>query len=297
MRSRHLAIIIVGTMSILIIAIALTSLSNNPVDPTPSEGQEPETDQSTTEEPTIELLTTEPQINTEQLHYTYNIVNIYPHNETSFTQGLVFENGVLYEGTGLYGQSTLRRVELETGKTLQIFTLPNQFFGEGITIFDEKIIQLTWRSNKGFVYDKHSFELLQEFDYPTEGWGITHDGSKLLMSDGTTTLYFLDPETFTQVGQIEVYDKDTGPVTMLNELEYIQGKVYANIWLEDKIAIINPQTGQVTGWINLENIYNLINPETGNVLNGIAYDENEDRLFVTGKRWSQLFEVELVPME
>lgn len=297
MRSRHLAVIIVGTMSILIIAIALTSVSNNPVDPTPSEGQEPETDQPTTEEPTTELLTTEPQINTEKLHYTYNIVNIYPHNETSFTQGLVFENGVLYEGTGLYGQSTLRRVELETGKTLQIFTLPNQFFGEGITIFDDKIIQLTWRSNKGFVYDKHSFELLQDFDYPTEGWGITHDGSKLLMSDGTTTLYFLDPETFTQVGQIEVYDKDTGPVTMLNELEYIQGKVYANIWLEDKIAIINPQTGQVTGWINLESIYKSINPETGNVLNGIAYDENEDRLFVTGKRWSQLFEVDLVPME
>ncbi len=297
MISRRLAGIVVGTIVILFIVNALILSSSNPVGPAPSEEKEQETKEPTIEEPTIPPPTTEPLVNTQPLYYSYDIVNSYPHNETAFTQGLVFEDGVLYEGTGLYGQSTLRRVELETGKTLQLCSIPNQFFGEGITIFDDKIIQLTWRSNRGFVYNKHSFELLQEFNYPTEGWGITYDGSKLIISDGTATLYFLDPETFTQGRQIEVYDNDTEPVTRLNELEYIQGKVYANIWMEEKIAIINPQTGQVTGWINLEGIQDLRNLDAGSVLNGIAYDEKEDRLFVTGKRWPQLFEVELVPLE
>ena len=227
--------------------------------------------------------------------YTYNVVNIYPHDKYAFTEGLVFENGVLYESTGLYGQSTLRRVELETGKILQSYALPNQFFGEGITIFGDKIIQLTWQSNKGFVYDKDSFDLLREFSYPTEGWGITYDGSRLIMSDGTATLYFLNPETFERVGQVDVYD--TGPVTRLNELEYIQGEIYANIWMEQKIAVINPQTGQVRAWIDLSGIQDLENQDTSNVLNGIAYDAEEDRLFVTGKRWPQLFEIKLIPLE
>lgn len=266
MKNRLLVIVFLCAFGILLIVAALILLSNS-------------------------------SVKTEPRYYTYNIVNAYPHNETAFTQGLVFEDGVLYEGTGLYGDSTLRRVELETGKTLQLYSLPNQYFGEGITIFDDKIIQLTWRSNQGFVYDKHSFELLREFTYPTEGWGITHDGSKLIMSNGTATLHFLDPETFTQVSEIEVYDNETEPVTRLNELEYIQGKVYANIWLEEKIAIINPQTGQVTSWINLEGIQDLENLGANSVLNGIAYDESMDRLFVTGKRWPQLFEVDLVPLE
>ncbi len=225
--------------------------------------------------------------------YTYNVVNIYPHDNNAFTQGLVFENGVLYESTGLYGQSTLRQVELEKGKILQSFTLPDQFFGEGITIFGDKIIQLTWQSNKGFVYDKFSFDLLREFSYRTEGWGITFDGSQLIMSDGTATLYFLSTETFEIARQIDVYD--TGPVTKLNELEYIKGEVYANIWKEEKIAIINPQTGQVRAWIDLSGIQDLENQNTGDVLNGIAYDTKEDRLFVTGKKWSNLFEIELIP--
>ncbi len=266
MKKRHLAGILIGAVLLVLSAFTLILLSNSPV-------------------------------NTEPVHYTYNAVNVYPHNETAYTEGLVFEDGVLYESTGLYGHSTLRRVELETGNTLQLYTLPNDLFGEGITIFDDKIIQLTWLSNRGFVYDKHSFKLLQEFDYPTQGWGITHDGSKLIMSDGTATLHFLDPETFTQIGQVEVYDPDTGPVTMLNELEYIHGKIYANIWQEEKIAIINPQTGQVTGWVDLEGIYDTENLGTGNVLNGIAYDEEGDRLFVTGKRWLQLFEISLIPVE
>lgn len=243
----------------------------------------------------IFILLSNSPVNLKPLNYTYDIIKVYPHDSNAFTQGLIFEDEVLYEGTGLYGQSTLRRVELETGKIMQLYTLPSQFFGEGITIFDNKIIQLTWRSNIGFVYDKHSFDLLAEFSYPTEGWGITNDGSRLIMSDGTATLYFLDPVTFEQVGQIEVHD--IGPVTELNELEYIKGEVYANIWKEEKIAIINPQSGEVTGWIDLEGIQDSENRDPNNVLNGIAYDAKEDRLFVTGKRWSQLFEINLIPLD
>ena len=264
MKRQHLAIILIIVSVIAASSVMLVLLSNSPVDPEP-------------------------------LHYTYNVVNVYPHDEAAFTQGLVFEDGVLYEGTGFYGQSTLRRVELETGDVTQLYSLSDGFFGEGITIFGDKIIQLTWRNNSGFVYDRSSFELLQEFEYPTEGWGITHNGSALIMSDGTATLYFLDPETFQKIGQVEVHDEE--PVTLLNELEYIQGRVYANIWTEEKIAIINPQTGQVTGWIDLTGLQDLVNQVTSDVLNGIAYDQNGDRFFVTGKRWSKLFEIELVPTE
>ena len=229
--------------------------------------------------------------------YTYKVVNTYPHDRDAFTQGLVFENGVLYEGTGLRGHSTLRRVELETGYILQIRELPAQFFGEGVTIYGNKIIQLTWQSNVGFVYDKESFELLQEFNYPTEGWGITHDGKRLIMSDGTSTLHFLDPETFEEIGRIEVLDRGS-PVTRLNELEYVQGEIYANVWQTDLIARIAPLTGQVTGWIDLKG---LLGPEDRSepvdVLNGIAYDAENDRLFVTGKLWPKLFEIELASLE
>jgi len=232
---------------------------------------------------------------TKPVNYTYNVVNVYPHDPNAFTQGLVIEQGVLYEGTGLYGGSTLRRVDLETGNVLQSYVLSNEFFGEGITVFGDKIIQLTWQNQKGFVYDKHSFDLLQEFSYPTEGWGITTDGSQLIMSDGTATLYFLDPETFETVGQVEVHDD--GPVTNLNEREYINGEIYANIWRTDKIAIINPQTGQVTAWIDLTGIYTPESSDPNSVLNGIAYDAEGDRLFVTGKLWSQLFEIELIAVE
>ena len=229
--------------------------------------------------------------------YTYNVVNTYPHDRTASTQGLVFENGVLYEGTGLRGRSTLRRVELESGDILQTRELPPQFFGEGVTIYGNKIIQLTWQSNVGFVYDKETFALLQEFNYPTEGWGITHDGKRLIMSDGTSALHFLDPETFEEIGRIEVRDNDS-PVTRLNELEYVQGEIYANVWQTDCIAKIAPLTGQVMGWIELEG---LLSPEDRServdVLNGIAYDDKNDRLFVTGKLWPKLFEIELISPE
>lgn len=228
------------------------------------------------------------------LVYTYKIINKFPHDPNAFTQGLVFEGGALYEGTGLCGHSSLREVKLETGDTLRVLELPVQYFGEGITIHDDRVIQLTYHSHVGFVYDKESFDLMHEFNYSTQGWGITHDGTHLIMSDGTSTLYLLDPATFEDVGQIEVSDS-IGPVTYLNELEYINGEIYANIWNTDLIAIISPQSGNVAGWIDLEG---LLRPEdiTGriDVLNGIAYDTDGDRLFVTGKYWPKLFEIELI---
>ncbi len=226
--------------------------------------------------------------------YSYCIVNIFPHDRGAFTEGLVYEEGVLYEGTGEYGRSTLRRVELETGRVLQLYALPPQYFGEGITIWGQKIIQLTWKNREGFVYDKIGLELFDLFRYSTEGWGITHDGTRLIMSDGTSTLYFWDPETLTEIGQVQVHD-DHGPVVRLNELEYVRGQVYANVWLTDRIAIIDPQTGQVTGWADLTG---LLHPDDYghqvDVLNGIAYDAEGDRLFVTGKWWSRLFEIKLI---
>lgn len=229
--------------------------------------------------------------------YTYKVVNTYPHDQQAFTQGLVFENGVLYEGTGLRGRSALRRVELETGHVLQIRELPTQFFGEGVTIHRNKIIQLTSQSGIGFVYDKDSFELLQEFNYPNEGWGITYDGEYLIMSDGTAELHFLDPEAFEEIKKIEVRDSD-GPVSKLNELEYVQGEIYANVWPTDRIAKIAPQTGQVIGWIELQR---LLSPQDYSgpvdVLNGIAYDSRNDRLFVTGKLWPKLFEIKEISLE
>jgi glutamine cyclotransferase len=228
------------------------------------------------------------------IQYTYTVVNEFPHDTNAFTQGLVIDHYVLYEGTGLTGHSTLRRVDLETGEVLQLYSLSNEFFGEGITVFGDKIIQLTWLSHTGFVYDKNSFELLQNFTYPTEGWGITHNGTHLIMSDGTANLYFLDPETFEGIGQIAVNDAST-PVTKLNELEYIKGEIYANVWYEEKIAVINPQSGNVKAWIDLTGIGATENTGGGNVLNGIAYNANEDKLFVTGKKWSKLYEIQLIP--
>jgi len=224
----------------------------------------------------------------------YRIVNTYPHDPRAFTQGLVFADGILYEGTGLRGQSSLRKVDLKTGNILRVRQLSAHFFGEGITIYGNRVIQLTWRAKVGFVYDRQTFQLLETFNYPTEGWGITHDGRSLIMSDGTSTLYFLDPQTFQEVDRLAVHTRD-GPVSRLNELEYVQGEIYANVWKTDRIARISPQTGEVVGWIDLEG---LLKPEDRNsridVLNGIAYDVENDRLFVTGKLWPKLFEIELV---
>ncbi len=222
---------------------------------------------------------------------SYQIVNTYPHDENAFTQGLVYYEGNLYEGTGLNGRSSLRRVDLETGKVLQNINLENKYFGEGITLFEDQLIQLTWRSQIGFVYDRESFEKLQEFTYPTEGWGLTHDGEHLIMSDGSNVLFFLDPETFEEVQRISVSERDQ-PVEMLNELEFIKGEIYANVWMSDRIVRISPTTGQVLGWIDLSGLRNpALAGNRDAVLNGIAYDAEKDRLFVTGKLWPNLFEI------
>ena len=227
--------------------------------------------------------------------YGYRVAHVYPHDAQAFTQGLVLHDGHLYEGTGLWGQSSLRRVELTTGTILYMHRLAPQFFGEGITILNDRIIQLTWRSQIGFVYNKQDFTLLQQFTYPTEGWGITHDGTNLIMSDGSSTLYILEPQHFSEIGRISVSDAN-GPVRSLNELEYVQSEIYANVWQTDRIAKIDPQTGRVTAWIDLSGLL----PPTDrrqrvDVLNGIAYDAEHDRLFVTGKLWPKLFEIEIVP--
>lgn len=260
MNKMYVMVIVTIAVSILIGSAVFVSLNSEPEDSTP-------------------------------VNYTYEVINVYPHDPNAFTQGLIIVEGVMFESTGLKGSSTLRRVDLETGNVLQNYALLEEFFGEGITVFDDKIIQLTYQQGIGFIYDKWSFDLLGEFNYSTEGWGITTDGTQLIMSDGSAYLYFLDPETFDVIGRIEVWDD--GPVERINELEYINGEVYANIWLTDRIAIINPNTGRVTGWIDLTGIYTSETINSNNVLNGIAYDTEGERLFVTGKRWSKLFQIEL----
>lgn len=229
------------------------------------------------------------------LNYTYAIVNRYPHDLNAFTEGLAYENGFLYEGTGLNGRSSIRKVDLNTGDILQIHEIPDQYFGEGITLYKDTLIQLTWKSHTGFVYNQKTFKLLSQFSYPTEGWGLTCDSDHLIMSDGSSTLYFLNPDTYKITGEIEVRDK-TIPITNINELEYINGDIFANIWQTNKIAIIEPSNGQVTGYIDLSGLLS-DQDYTGKVgvLNGIAYDATSDRLFVTGKLWPLLFEIKLVP--
>lgn len=227
--------------------------------------------------------------------YTVQIINTYPHDPTAFTQGLVFDNGKLYEGTGRWGESTLREVALETGTVLRSRPLEEQYFGEGITVFNDKIYQLTWQEQMGFIYDKTTFEPVQTFNYTTEGWGITHDDQRLIVSDGTSTIYFWDPNTLQETGRIIVRDH-TGPLNRLNELEFVNGEIWANIWLTDLIARISPETGDVLGYIDLKGLLDTSTlTQPADVLNGIAYDAAADRLFVTGKLWPTLFEIKVVP--
>jgi glutamine cyclotransferase len=226
--------------------------------------------------------------------YGYTVVRSYPHDRDAFTQGLEYVDGFLYEGTGRNGHSGIRKVKLETGEVLQAQPLDARYFGEGITVWKNRIIQLTWQSEVGFVYDRQTFKRQRTFQYTGEGWGLTHDGTRLIMSDGssTGTLKFFNPETLRQTGSLTVRDGGR-PVAGLNELEFVKGQIYANVWQTDRIAIIAPKTGRVTGWVDL---HGLLDPrEAGgvDVLNGIAYDAAGDRLFVTGKLWPRIFEIRL----
>ena len=225
--------------------------------------------------------------------YGYEVVNTFPHDPEAFTQGIVFQDGALLESTGLERHSTLRRVELQTGKVLQKVDVPPYFFAEGMTLFNGKIYQLTWKGEKGFIYDPKTFEKTGEFKYTGEGWGLTHDADSLILSDGSDELRFIDPNTYQVKRTISVTDSGR-PVDELNELEYVRGEIYANVWHNDRVARVDPRDGRVTGWIDFSGLLKpgeTRDPEA--VLNGIAYDAQGDRLFVTGKLWPKLFEVKL----
>ena len=232
--------------------------------------------------------------------YGYKIINTYPHDRESFTQGLEFHNNELYEGTGQRGQSVLRKVDLETGKMLQEQPLASKYFGEGITIFNNKIYQLTWQSNIGLIYDVNTFKTLKTFNYnkSKEGWGLTHNDTHLIKSDGTEKIWFLNPENGQEESYIEVYTNKRH-VEELNELEYVNGEIYANIWMKNAITIINPKNGTVKAVINLNGLTDHLDNKTiaqsqDKVLNGIAYNPNTNKLYVTGKNWDKLFEIEII---
>ena len=225
----------------------------------------------------------------------YRVIHTYPHDSQAYTQGLLYEDGHLYESTGLNGRSSLRMVDLETGRVLQRAAVPGNYFAEGLASWRSTLIQLTWQSHVAFVYDRFSFRLLHTFSYKGEGWGLTQDGRNLIMSDGTATLRFFDSGTFREVRHIVVKDHGS-QVTLLNELEYVHGEIYANVWHTDRIVRISPSSGRVLGWIDLAGLLpenQRSDPEA--VLNGIAWDSAHDRLFVTGKLWPRLFEIKIVP--
>ena len=227
--------------------------------------------------------------------YSYKIKNSWPHDRRAYTQGLIFLDGILWESTGQYGASSLRKVELKTGKVIKQIAVPPKYFAEGMTVFHNKVFQLTWQEQKGFIYDPASFEKQGEFDYEGEGWGLTHDGQSLIMSDGTNRIRFLDPATLRTTRTVSVYDESGAPVEKLNELEYIDGEIYANIWQSDRIVRIEPKSGKILGWIDLTGLLkNKDRSGEEDVLNGIAYDAEGKRLFVTGKMWPKLFEIEIV---
>lgn len=235
--------------------------------------------------------------------YTYEIVKTFPHDRRAFTQGLIFHDGALYEGTGGKPDrgdafaSSLRKVEIETGKVLQKYDMPPEFFGEGITMMNGKIYQLTWQEKTGFVYDAADFKLLKEFRYAGEGWGLTHDGTNLFMSDGTHVIRVVEPENFQTVRTIVVKDERGQPIMKLNELEYVKGEIWANVWETGFIARIDPASGNLLGRIDLNKLADqeLQASDTADVLNGIAYDEAADRIFVTGKLWPRLYEIKIKP--
>lgn len=228
--------------------------------------------------------------------YTFKVVRVFPHDRSSYTEGLVLSSGELYEGTGLYGRSKLRKLDLATGRVIEERDLAPSYFGEGVTVLEDQVYQLTYLSNRGFIYDKASFADLGSFAYPDQGWGLTTNGRDLIRSNGSAAILFVDPTTFAVRRHVIVSDA-TGPVGFLNELEYVEGEIYANVWQTDFIARISSSDGKVTGWIDLTGL----NPDPTvlkypDVLNGIAYDTDTGHLLVTGKRWPSVFEIELVPV-
>jgi glutaminyl-peptide cyclotransferase len=225
--------------------------------------------------------------------YGYRVVRSYPHDPTAFTQGLEYVDGVLYEGTGLNGSSSIRKVKLETGEVVQRRDVARAYFGEGITVWKTDLIQLTWQSNVAFVYDRQTFAPLRSFKYKGEGWGLTHDGTNLIMSDGSDELRVLDPATFAERRRIKVTAVGL-PLRNLNELEFMKGEILANVWTTDSVARVSPDTGRVAGYIDLRGLLTPAEQRSVDVLNGIAYDEKNDRLFVTGKLWPKLFEIKIV---
>lgn len=230
------------------------------------------------------------------LEFSYTVVREYPHDPKAFTQGLAWDKGKVYEGTGRYGHSSLRSVDLKTGLVNRQRNYTDRFFAEGITVFQDRIYQLTWKNKKVFLFEKETFSVIKSWPYPREGWGITHNGKELIASDGTAQIYFLDPKTLAEKRRISVRD-DQGPVTQLNELEYVRGAIYANVWKTNRVAIIRPQDGAVSGWLDLSGLSTRVRSiwkAKSDVLNGIMYDPENDRLFVTGKLWPALFEIRVL---
>jgi glutamine cyclotransferase len=226
--------------------------------------------------------------------YTYRVVHVYPHDSNAFTQGLVYLNGFLYEGTGLNGRSSLRKVRLETGKVLQQLDLSAEYFGEGIAILKNEVVQLTWQSQKGFVYNLSDFRLLREFSFTGEGWGLATYGPDFVVSDGSSEIRVLDGSTLREKRRIKVHDGNL-PIARLNELEMVEGQIFANVWQTNRIARISPQSGKLLGWIDLRGLLSPMYLLPGDaVLNGIAYNPVRKRLFVTGKLWPSIFEIELL---
>jgi glutaminyl-peptide cyclotransferase len=225
--------------------------------------------------------------------YTYTVIHVFPHDTSAFTQGLAYRDGFLYEGTGRNGQSSLRKVRLETGEVVQQAALDPEYFGEGITLVGDKILQLTWKSQTGFVYDLNTFHLLRRFSYPGEGWGLASNGHEVYLSDGSSEIRVLNSDSLQERRRIKVYDGPT-QVEQLNELEFVEGQIFANVWHSSRIARISPQTGEVVGWIDLTGLPSAVyRLDAEAVLNGIAFDPIHKRLFITGKLWPSVFEIRL----
>lgn len=225
---------------------------------------------------------------------TYKVIKEYPHDRNAYTQGLVFWNDTMYESTGLRTKSTLRKTDFKTGEVLYSITLGNNLFGEGITILNNKIIQVTWQNHEGIVYNLDNFQKITTFSYPTEGWGLATDGKVIYLSDGTNIIQILEPNSYSKIGEIEVYDNN-GPVKLLNELEYINGLIYANVYTMDYIVVIDPKTGKVLENINMSGLLpNSLRDQTTDVLNGIAYDSKRNKIYVTGKNWPRLYEIKII---